>query len=661
MARVPYWNIDYGILIDVLSLPAMAILIYGLYRHVQRIRHGHVILSFSFSKLKTMIRPVYLPAMVTKGLLGTRIYKHLFSGIAHGMLWWGMLTLAVGTCLVLLNVVFSIPVFSGGFNRWVMAFGLDMAGFAALIGITFFFIRRIFPPKRLVTPKERIGFLPVIAILGTIIITGFLVEGLRIAQTGPDKGAFVGNLIACSLTNSSSVATLHKCFWWVHGLCALVFIAWIPYSPFVHIFLALANTALANPQPGTKLGVIDFSSFENADGIENEDAGDMPVLGVAKISDFRPKRRLDFATCLWCGRCHEVCPAAQTQQALSPKGVMLKLAEYLEAERFDDESLVTDIGIDAIFNCTTCAACMEACPVSINQPKNIFRLRQNLVMEKSEIPELMGKAHNSLEQRKHPFFGTGSGPKDWQKGMEVPLFKPGETEYLLWVGCVATYDERAQKIARATVNVLNAAGVSYGVLETSRCTGDPAKQMGNEFLFVEIASDNIAEFENLKVTKIITLCPHCYNSFTRHYPLLGGSYQVIPHSVLISNLIASYKLKLSPLKKSICFHDPCYLARRNHIILPPRKALSTIGSLVEMRRNKKESFCCGGGGGNYWSEASGVRINQVRAKEALDTGADIVATACPFCLLMLTDGAKKFTEEQKVLDIAEIISEQLKL
>lgn len=661
MARTPYWNIDYGVLIDVLAIPVMAILIYGLYLQIRRIRHGQIPLSFGFSKLRGLIRPVYGSAMITKGLLGTKIYKDLIAGIAHGILWWGMVGLAAGTGLVMLNVVLDVPVFSGGFNRWVMAFGMDLAGVLVLLGLVFFFLRRVFPPQRLIVPKERKGFLPVIGVLGGVIITGFLVEGLRIAQTGPDAGAFVGNWIGSVLADASMLGAFHRGIWWLHGLCALGFISWLPFSPLVHIFLAPANSALANPQPGTKMGVIDFSSFEDESAAEGEDAGGMPILGVAKLADFSAKRRLDFATCLWCGRCHEVCPAAQTKQALSPKGVMLTLAEYLAAERYGDESLVEAIGIDAIFNCTTCAACMEACPVSINQPKSILRLRQNLVMERSEIPELMGKAHSSLENRQHPFFGTGAGPKDWKKGVEVPLFEAGRTEHLLWIGCAVTYDERAQKIARAMVNILKAAGVSFGVLETSRCTGDPAKQMGNEFLFVEIARENIGEFEALGVKKIITLCPHCFNSFTRHYPLLGGSYEVIPHAVLISDLIASYRLKLSRGAETICLHDPCYLARRNHIMVPPRKALSAVGNLVEMPRSERESFCCGGGGGNYWSEAAGVRINQVRAEEALSTGADVIATACPFCLLMLTDGAKKFTEEEKIFDIAELIDGKLKI
>jgi Fe-S oxidoreductase len=320
-----------------------------------------------------------------------------------------------------------------------------------------------------------------------------------------------------------------------------------------------------------------------------------------------------------------------------------------------ESSVIEDVSMDAIFNCTTCAACMQACPVSINQPKTIMKFRQNLVMEQGQIPELMGKATSSLEQRSHPFFGTGSGASEWRKDLEVPIFKAGETEYLLWIGCSITYEQRAWKIGRAMVNILKKSGVSFGILEDARCTGDPAKQMGNEFLFAEIAQQNIDDFSSLGIKKIITMCPHCYNSFTRHYSQLGGEYDVIPHSSFIKMLIDQGRLPLNRQNQSITYHDPCYLGRRNGFYNESRDVINGLGNLVEMSRNKSDSFCCGGGGGNYWAEETGTRMNWVRAGEALDTKADAIAVACPFCLLMLTDGVKSYRDDEKVFDIAEIV------
>ncbi|MGD9611201.1 MAG: heterodisulfide reductase-related iron-sulfur binding cluster, partial [Desulfovibrionaceae bacterium] len=649
MTRIPYWNISYGILIDLFALVAVIVFARGAYGHWQRIRNGKVRLR-PVRGLPGQIGPIFVYALVTKGILGSKLYKKFFAGLAHGFLFWGMILLGIGTSLVVLNVLFGLPVFDGGFNRWFMSFGLDLAGLAALFGLIFFFLRRMFPPQRLITPRERAGFVAQIGLLLAVIVTGFIVEGMRIKATGPDPYAFVGNILAGWLPANLAA---HRLFWWGHGLLCMAFIAYIPYSPMMHILLVPANTALADPMPGSKMGVMDFSSFDN------EESEEIPTLGCASLADFTRKRLLDYDACLWCGRCHEVCPAASTQKPLSPKGVILTLAERLTQGAFDDAEVIDAIGEDAIFACTTCTACMEACPACINQPKTILKFRQNLVMEQSRIPELMGKAMTSLEQRAHPFFGTGSGPKEWCKDLDVPIFAQGETEYLLWIGCSVTYEERAQKIARAMVRILDAAGVSYGILEESRCTGDPAKQMGNEFMFSELAQTNIEEFNELGVQKIITLCPHCYNSFTRHYPPLGGNYTVIPHAVFIEQLIAAGKIAPRDNGQRIVYHDPCYLGRRNRIFEAPRQVIRRLGRLVEMPRHGAESFCCGGGGGNYWAEEVGERINQTRSREALDTGAERIATACPFCLLMLTDGTKKFTEEQKAFDIAELVAERL--
>lgn len=654
MTRTPYWNIEFGILIDAIALPLMALFIYGLYRHWKRIRRGKP-RPPAAEKVPGKIGPVYLWALLVRGILGSKLYAKPVTGVAHGLLFWGMVLLFFGTVLVFMNVLLGVAVFSGGLNRWFMSAALDLAGLCALAGLAFLSGRRLLSmPKRLVEPKPKKGFLPISALLGAVLLTGFVVEGFRIAANGPDPASFAGTWVAAAIGGPGQVLTLHKWFWWIHGIMAVGFIAYIPFSPLVHVVLAPVNAALADPMPGVKMGVIDFSSFED------ETVEEKPVLGVANLEDFTRKRLLDFDTCLWCGRCHEVCPAAQTGKPLSPKGVMIELSEYLSQEKMTDGDLINAVGVDAIFSCTTCAACMEACPVCINQPKAIMKFRQNLVMEQSVIPELMGKAHSSLEQRQHPFFGTGSGPKEWRKGLDVPVFVPGQTEYLLWIGCTATYEERAQKIARAMVRLLQAAEVNFGILEEARCTGDPAKQMGNEFLFTEIAQQNIEEFNGMKVKKIITLCPHCYNSFTRHYPKLGGNWEIIPHVSFISQLIDQGRLKLtSNPHEAFSFHDPCYLGRRNRIFEEPRKVISSMAILTEMDRHGKESFCCGGGGGGYWSEETGERINQVRSEEALNTGADKIVTACPFCLLMLTDGVKKFTEEDKVLDVAELAAARL--
>jgi Fe-S oxidoreductase len=530
-----------------------------------------------------------------------------------------------------------------------MGFTLDLAGIAALIGSFFFLVRRIFPPERLKAIKERKEFLLVEVVLVFVLSTGFLLEGLRISLHGFDAGSFIGNWIGTLIPNTDKAVFAYKCLWWIHGIIALGLVAYIPYSPLVHLVLAPLNTGLSVPMSGLKMGVMNFEQLEDEEEVS---------LGVGKLKDFSWKRFLDFSTCLWCGRCHEVCPAVVTGKSLSPKGVIVTLHDLLKEEKWE-EDLSQHIKHSVIYSCTTCAACLEVCPVLINQPKAIMRMRQFLLMELSQIPETMGRAYRSLENRGHPFFGTGFGPKDWCRDMQVPIFEKGKTEYLLWIGCSTVYEERAQSIARATVRLLQKAGVSFGILPEVRCTGDPAKQMGSEFMFVEIAQQNIEYLDSLGVKKIITMCPHCYDSFVHYYPELGGEYEVIPHVLMIKNLIDSGRLHLKTKSLSITFHDSCYLGRHNRIFDEPRELLSRIGNLIEMKRNRENSFCCGGGGGNYWGEEEGTRINRERAKEAFETGADIVVTVCPFCLLMLTDGIKAFTQEKKVFDVAELVENSI--
>lgn len=655
MGRIPYWDINYGVLIDLLALPVMAMWGYRFYLIYKRIKSGKARINSGLGVKSRAFGPFYLRTFLSRGILGSRIYSKPFSGIAHGGLFWGMLLLGLGSFMLLLQVVFAIPVLTGGFNRWFMSFTLDAAGLAALAGLLFLIVRRVFPPERLRVYKARNEFLGIELLLAAILVSGFLLEGLRISANRPDTYSMVGNYIAGWFAHCADKLFFYRGLWWAHGLLAISFLLYLPNSPLAHLVLAPVNTALAIPVPGPKMGVLDFSAFED------EVSEETPVLGVARLSDFSWKRLLDVETCLWCGRCHEVCPAAQTGKALSPKRIMVSLAESFKAGRMEEQCVGENsiITAPAVFACTTCAACMEACPVSVNQPKTIMRLRQNLLMEQSEIPGTMGQANKSLEARRHPFFGTAFGSADWRKTIEVPFFKQGETEYLLWVGCAATYEERSQKIARAMVEILTKAGVSFGILKDHRCTGDPAKQMGNEFLFREIAQENIEEFTSLGIEKIITLCPHCFNSLSRHYPPLGGSFDVIPHAVFLKTLIDEQKLELKKYDQSICFHDPCYLGRRNHIYSPPREVLNAAGHCVEMPKNRSGSFCCGGGGGNYWAEEEGTRINKTRAKEAFKMSTNIIATSCPFCLLMLTDGLKGLSEEEKVLDIAEIVSRSM--
>ena len=648
--------INYVIL-GALLIGAFASLYLGLRKHTQRIARGKSFFGNNLEK-QALLAKVNKESFISRGLMTSRLLKRPVAGTFHAVMFAGALILIFGHAVYPLSFI-GIPVYEGWFGALVMQFGREIGGIMLFSGLMFFLLRRVFPPERLVAGgKTRAGFeLGEIALL-IIVLAGFLTEGLRLAFESPSGNyEFLGGVLAPILhafLGENSIAGF-QLMWWVHGLLGCAFIALIAHGPFVHMILGPVNSALANKRDGINLPPISFDFEEDGD----DDAE--VSFGAARLADLSQKNLLDASACLWCGRCHEVCPAAQTGKDLSPKKVMATVAEYLEAGKFDDEDLIDVLGEDAIFNCTTCAACVEECPVSNNPAETILEFRRFFVMDRSQMPETMAAANRNLESRGHPFIGTGANPGDWRNGLNVPVFSPGETEYLLWIGCSVTYEERAQEVARAMVKILEAAKVSYGIFEESRCTGDPAKMMGNEMQFVEIAEANIEEFKERKVQKVITLCAHCFNSFDRYYPELGADWQTIPHSVLIDRLIGEGKLQIAEKSdEKITFHDPCYLARHNGILDEPRNLVAAVGQLIEMPRNKKESFCCGAGGGNYWDGQGGTaRISDVRMQEAFDSGADKVATSCSFCMLMLTSSATKYTEQRKVFDVAELVANRI--
>ncbi|MBV6424023.1 MAG: EtfAB:quinone oxidoreductase [Steroidobacteraceae bacterium] len=640
--------VNYGLL-AILLCGAGAALVLGL-RDIWRRASAEGSPFAGATALGDIVGRINWRSFLTRGVLLSRLYKRPASGIAHALLFYGALLEIFGHGVYALSFV-GVPVYSGRFGYLVMELGRDVGGLAMLLGVVFFLLRRSKPPERLTVGKARRGFVVMETLLLLVIVAGFVAESVRLAQPGiTSAGEFVGLAAARWVGQIGAVMHEHSylVLWWFHGLLGLAFIVLITRTPMSHMLLGPINTALAKRRPGVTIPAIDFDAEE-------------PVLGVEKLADLPFKNRFDFEACLWCGRCHEVCPAAQTGKPLSPKKIMLTCAEYQAQGRTDDASLIDTLGVDALFSCTSCGACVEECPVTNDPAEVILHFRRQLVMGRSEMPDVMASANRNLESRCHPFVGTAANRDDWHRGLEVPRFVPGQTEYLLWIGCSVAYEERAQKIARAMVRILDAAGLSWGILEETRCTGDPAKMMGNELLFVELAQANIEEFQEAKVTKVITMCPHSFNSFSRYYPQLGAQWETVMHSVLIDRLIKGGKLavKRDALQK-IVFHDPCYLARHNGIEAEPRGVVASVGELVEMPRNRENSFCCGGGGGKYWSRETGTaRISDVRITEALGTGANKVATSCPICLLMLSSSAAKHSEEPRVFDLAELVSEAL--
>ena len=660
-------TVSYVILGFILA-GAMASLGLGLRNYWRRIEHGKPWFSDDgkITKASVLARVNWL-TFLKRGLMTERLLKRPVAGGFHSIMFIGALLLIFGHAVFTLDFI-GVPVYDGWFGTIFLKLGRELGGIMLFTGVAFFLLRRLSPPDRLTAGgKTRRGFEHGEIMLLVIVVAGFITEGFRLAfEPSGDSTEFIGSALGTAIYGifgeDGSIAGF-KIMWWLHGLLGCGFLAMITHGAFSHMLLGPTNSAFANRRDGINLPPINFDFDEDEEEDDGKEEEEEPVFGASKLADLTQKNLLDASACLWCGRCHEVCPAAQTGKDLSPKTVMATCAEYMEQGKFDDDSLLEVLGQEAIFNCTTCAACVEECPVSNNPAEVIIEFRRHFVMDLSEMPETMAAANRNLESRGHPFVGTSSNPDDWRAGLEVPIFEPGKTEYLLWIGCSVTYEERAQEIARAMVKILEAAKVSYGILEEARCTGDPAKMMGNEMQFVELAEANIEEFKEQQIQRVITVCAHCYNSFDRYYPELGADWQTIPHSVFIDELIKQGKLQVAhDSGDKITFHDPCYLARHNGIVDAPRNLVSAVGQLIEMPRSKKESFCCGAGGGNYWGGQGGTaRISDVRIQEAIDTGADKIATSCSFCNLMLTSSATKHSEQRIVFDVAELVAEKIRI
>jgi Fe-S oxidoreductase/nitrate reductase gamma subunit len=654
-SREIYWNIPAHLLLYPLFLPFFVAFLYGCYRLVKLVWIGQP--EKDIPPIGWQIREV-----LSQAVLQRRLLTQPLAGGMHAAISWGFGILFVATCMVGLQDYFGIPTLSGSFYRYFMSLTVDVFGIAAVVGTAAALTRRyVARSQRLWKPRDAEGYSLFLWLLLAVLVSGFGVEALRIVAT-PDPwglwspGGWVAGLGLTGLTRSQQTL-LHRVTWWGHAVLAFAFIALIPYTLIRHILVAAANVALRRPQPS---GVIQSVVLEEAEH-----------FGISTIQGFPRKDLLDLVACTECGRCQDACPAWATGKPLTPKGVIMDLRDHLLAQARgsgNGKPMVGGvIGEDVIWSCTTCGACHRECPVFIEPIPKIINMRRFLVMEEADFPETMQAAMRGMETRGHPYQGAVPSRTDWAKGLDVPLVaEKGTAEYLYWVGCAAAFDERIQKVARALVKVLKTAGVDFAILgEEERCTGDPARRIGHEFLFQMQAQSNIQTLDGYGVKKIITACPHCFNTLANEYGQFGGHYEVIHHTVFIRDLLRQGRLKpKKPVEQSVVYHDSCYLGRHNGIFDAPREILQVLPGVRprEMERYREKGFCCGAGGGMMWfEERIGKRVNIERTEEALRVKPNLVGTACPFCLSMFEDGirAKDATEQLKAMDLAELVANSL--
>ncbi len=627
---------------------------------------------------------------------------HYRFGWNHVIIFWSFLIITVGHTEFLLRGMF--PTFSLSFLGTpvysAILFGGDLMAFVVLFAVAAALFRRlVIKPNWIHISSE--GFF-ILSLITLVMLTYFGAMAFAVYTAHPDvhghehalimsnlfSGAFLGEAYTKFADAPTSLVYWYEGFWWSHAVVLMVFLNVIPHSKHIHLLGAMPNIFLyKKDKPSAALTRLDFENSE--------------VWGVSQVNQFSFKALVDTYACTECGRCDMHCPARRTGKPLEPQQLIHDIRDNLYhngdkvlAERkvwdftkapddwepelqliaeSEDERKHGQTSPEVLWSCTSCGACVEACPVLIDHVDTIMDLRRNqAMMVEGGVSAELANTFRNLENQSNPW-GVGADKREeWALELGLKLWDSSEAadkfEYLFWVGCAGSFDNRAQKTVKAFSEILDAAKITYAVLGNAEgCTGDTARRGGNEYMFETMAQTNVETLNDMGVKKVVTACPHCFNTLKNEYPAFGGNYEVIHHTQLIDQLIKDRRIQLDgEAMKKVTFHDPCFLGRWNDETEAPRRSLAAVKRLqvVEMKEHGKKSFCCGAGGAQMWMEEhlGHTRVNLERTKHALDTGADVIAVGCPFCMTMLEDGVKSHNAEEKVqvLDVAEVVRSALK-
>lgn len=614
--------------------------------------------------------PKRLRDLLLHALVQDRVLQRWYPGVMHFLIFWGMVIQILGTGVNLLQQELFLPIELTTFPRNAAYLGfeliMDLGGAMIVLGVLMAAFRRlVLRPQYLQSRWDdwyALGLLLLIALLG------FGSEALRILAVDPPWRAWspIGNLLATGLETGgvtpAAITPLHGAFFWTHSITGMLFVASLPFTKLRHVFTGPLNIFLKPERPEGALETI--TDLETAD-----------TLGAGRIEEFPTSALLGFDACVQCGRCEDVCPAAISGMPYSPRALMQSLHGVMHTRLIDgDNRRSADLFGEAIdketpWLCTTCAACTNVCPMFVNPVTAAIEMRRHLTLMTGEVPGSVGEALTHMERRGNPWGLPKEDHAPWLKGLGVRTLEPGErTEYLLFLGCAFGYDNRSQAAGKEFVQLLQDAQVDFAVLgAVEGCCGETARRLGHEYIFQVMAEENIEAMASVEFESLITPCAHCFNTLKNEYPQFGGDYRVLHHTELLAQLVSEKRLDLAHDTggATYTFHDSCYLGRYNGVYDSPRETLDAIPELQrrEMPRRKANAFCCGGGGGHMWMEIdANTRINHRRLEEAVDeTQADVVVTACPYCLIMFDDAirSKGASETLAVKDLAEVLSEHM--
>jgi Fe-S oxidoreductase len=597
-----------------------------------------------------------------------KVTRDPYVGIYHSFLFYGFVTLFIATELVGIHADTPFKIFTGT-TYIIVSFLADIGGIFVLAGVALAYYRRYVkkPDYLSATKPNQEKFM--YAMILTLILVGYALEGIRIWATGMPVGEQVWSPVGYTLAKiigsfgvaESTWAFSYKVIWMFHMLNTMAFVVSLVHSKFFHIVVLPVNALLTPYRRGAVLNPMDFAN-ENAE-----------TFGLGKVSELSMKARLDTLACVECGRCTEVCPANLADKPLDPKLIITKMRDTIANQPLEAKVKGEDIDLWAnplyasneLDSCTTCGACMEECPANIEHVQLIMDLKRYKALTLGDLPPAAADATNKIKKNGNPWGITQDDRFKWSEGMEVPVIEAGKkVDYLYYVGCAGSYDGSNQKVVRDTINLLKKAGVSFAVMgKTEKCNGDPVRRFGDEYSFYEIAIENIANMRQYTFDKVVTHCPHCLHTIGKEYAKFeDGVFETVHHTELLSELLRSGKLKaLKEVASELTFHDPCYLGRHHGEYNAPRDILTSIPGikLKEMKANKDKALCCGMGGGNMWYELpEGHHLAHNRLEQIGEVKVEKLATSCSFCMINFNSskGSVKQTEELQIEDVASILA-----